>query len=161
MNITSRAGHPGLQLFERACVSAVEESHMRFAWIGLVDLAHSRIVPVTAAGKGYGYLDQIFIDINNTPFGRGPAGRAAREGRPRAAYDIARDADYWPWMAEALSRGYRSAAAVPIRLGGKVAAVLGLYAPIAGHFDVVQLVRFERMAAGISQSFDAERSASD
>jgi GAF domain-containing protein len=144
-----------LQLFERTCQAAVEVECMRFAWVGWVDRPNSRVVPLTMAGHGYGYLDDIFITLGNSPYGRGPTARAAREGRPRATYDMSRDPDYWPWMIQALSRGYRSGGSFPIHMGGQVAAVLCLYSGNRGYFDAVQLARFNRIAESVSHVLGA------
>jgi hypothetical protein len=144
-----------LQLFERTCQNAVEIESMRFAWVGWVDRPNSRVVPLTTAGHGYGYLDDIFIDLSDSPHGRGPTARAALEGRPRATYDMSRDPDYSPWMIQALSRGYRSGGSFPIHMDGQVAAVLCLYSGNRGYFDAVQLARFNRMADSVSNVLDA------
>jgi GAF domain-containing protein len=149
------AEHLALQLFERTCQTAVEVEHMRFAWVGWIDRPNSRVVPLTRAGHGYGYLDDISIDLSDSRHGRGPTARVAREGRPRAIYDMSRDPDFWPWMIQALSRGYRSGGSFPIHLGGQVAAVLCLYSGNRGYFDAVQLARFNRVAESVSCVFDA------
>jgi GAF domain-containing protein len=146
----------GLQVLDRAVRAAVKEEHLRFAWIGLIDREHSRVIPVTSAGHEYGYLDDLFIDLScNTAWGRGPTGRAAREGRPASSFDMSRDQDFTPWMRAARSRGYRSGAALPIRRGGEVVAVLSLYSAEPKHFDVVQVVHWKHVAAEIGRSLDA------
>jgi len=145
----------GLQVLDRAVWAAVKDERMRFAWIGLVDHEHARVVPVTSAGHEYGYLDDLYIDLRNTPYGRGPTGRAAREGRPATTYDMSLDPDYRPWLREARSRGYRSGCSVPIRRGGTVAAVLALYSAQSQHFDPAQIERWVRIAESIGSALDA------
>jgi GAF domain-containing protein len=158
-NAISRAEKLGLELFERACQRAVEE-HLSLAWIGVVNHVQQRVVPVAYAGHEHGYLGGIYVDIKGTtPYGRGPGGSAAR-GVPRTSFDISRDPDFWPWRTEALSRGYRSALSLPIRLGSEVVAILTLYAPQAGHFGSWEIARFERLAESISHSLEAIVAAS-
>ena len=145
----------GLQVLDAAVQFAVKNEHLRFAWIGLVDREHSRVVPVTHAGHEYGYLDDLYIDLSKeTPWGRGPTGRAAREERPATTCDMARDPAMWPWQAKARARGYRSGASLPIRRGRVVEAVLVLYAAKAGHFDVVEAMRWQHVAEGIGRALD-------
>jgi len=155
MKTNALAERLGLQVLYGAVRAAVKDERMRLAWIGLVDHEHSRVVPVTSAGHEYGYLDNLHIVLRDTPHGRGPTGRAAREGRPATTYDMSRDPDYRPWMREARSRGYRSGCTVPIRRGGAVAAVLSLYSARAQHFDVAQVARWMRIAESIGRDLDA------
>jgi GAF domain-containing protein len=161
MNTISRAERLAREAFEGACGRAVGEHDLRFAWIGLADWTQSRVVPLASAGDGFGYLDVICVALDRTTaLGRGPAGRAIREGRARTVFDIMRDGDFLPWQHAAANRGWRSVAAFPIRFGGAVVAVLAVYAPDVGHFDEFEVAHFERLCTSLGARLDAILKAS-
>jgi signal transduction histidine kinase len=142
------------ELFERACRIAVQEGRFRFAWIGAVDRAASRIVPVVSAGHDDGYLDHIRIDLGDTPNGRGPSGTAVRDGKPCVANDLGRDVHVSPWREAALARGYRSSAGFPVRRAGEVVAVLSLYSGEPNSFDPAEVALFSDMVEDIGFALD-------
>jgi two-component system, cell cycle sensor histidine kinase and response regulator CckA len=143
------------ELFDRACRIAVEEGRFRFAWIGAVDRAASRVVPVASAGHDDGYLDHIRVDLGQTPYGRGPSGTAVHEGRPCVANDLARDLHVSPWRDAALARGYRSSAGFPVHRAGEVVAVLSLYSSEVNSFDPSEVALFGDLAVDIGLALDA------
>ena len=58
---------------------------------------------------------------------RGPTGTAARTKEVVVVDDIGADPRMDPWRDEALRRGYRSSAAIPIEIREKVTGVLNVY----------------------------------
>jgi GAF domain-containing protein len=161
LNIISRAERLAREALEGACVRAVEQHDVVFAWAGWVDWPRSEVAPVASAGNGSGYLDVIYTSLDGkSALSRGPAGRAARDGRVRTCFDTTRDPDFLPWQHAALNRGFRSIASLPIRVYGEVAAVLCVYAPAPGHFDGLEVARLERLAESIGARLDALVAAS-
>ncbi|MFC6725063.1 bacterio-opsin activator domain-containing protein, partial [Halobium palmae] len=79
-----------------------------------------------SAGAGDGYLDQISIPLDESE--RGPVARAIETGDPQVQNDILSDAAFEPWREEALSRGFRSCATVPIQHRDNLHGVLTIYA---------------------------------
>ena len=132
-------------LFEHACAVAAACDCCWFAWIGLVDIAGDRIVPVAAAGYEDHYLEDLRVDISDTPYGRGAIGSAVRQECTWVISDIENDARVAPWRDAALRRGYRSAAAFPVRSGKHVVAVLAVYSATIEAFDRAELERFTRL----------------
>jgi two-component system NtrC family sensor kinase len=127
------------EAFQHACRIAVEHGHFRFAWVGTVAHGGARVVPVARAGFEDGYLDEITVTVDLTSEGRGPAGRAIREGYPVVVSDTATDDRFVPWREPALRRGYRGCAAFPLRRGGQVAGALVIYAAEKDRFDADQI----------------------
>jgi PAS domain S-box-containing protein len=126
-----------LSLYHDICDIAVNVGQFRMAWIGLVDDSGDAVVPVVFAGEERGYLANIKrILTANVPEGRGPTGTAVREGRVIVCYDVETDPILAPWRSEALSRGYRSSIALPIRKFGKIIGVFTVYAAEKNFFDV-------------------------
>jgi len=80
-------------------------------------------------------LDRNEFRSDKTILGRGPTGTAIQSGEPTFENDIAHDPVYVPWRDKALAAGFRSSAALPIRLSGHVVGTLNLYSNEVGHFD--------------------------
>jgi PAS domain S-box-containing protein len=136
------------EFFSEICRILVETGGFRMAWIGLADQA--AIWPVTSDGHVNGYLDNFMIPIEDVTHGRGPTGRAYREGKYYVSNDISRDPCMEPWRKNALERGYRANAAFPFALGTENAGVLNIYAPVTGFFDEQTISLLEELAVEIS-----------
>ena len=122
-------------LFSEVCRIAVEDGLFRMAWVGTVNPQTGVVEPAAFNGFEDGYLGQIHITVADAPEGRGPTGQALRECRHFVCTDIANDPRLLPWREDALARGYRSSAALPLQFGGSVVGVFTLYAAEPGHFD--------------------------
>ena len=70
------------KLFTDVCRITVEYGKFRLAWIGLTDEQKHLVIPVCWNGVEEGYLNKIkIISPCDIPEGRGPTGRAIREGK--------------------------------------------------------------------------------
>jgi diguanylate cyclase (GGDEF)-like protein/PAS domain S-box-containing protein len=143
------------ELFRKTCRMAVELGSFRLAWIGLVQDDVDYVAPVAQWGDEEGYLEEVRVAAQETSLGRGPAGRAVREGRPFVCNDIAQEPRMELWREAALRRGYRSSAAFPLRVGSRVVGVLSLYAAEPGFFDEETASLLARLADDISLALSA------
>jgi PAS domain S-box-containing protein len=143
------------EAYELACRIAVEHGHFRFAWVGLVSAAESRVVPVARAGHEDGYLDEIMVTTDASARGRGPVGRAIRDGVHAVVNDTARDATFVPWQEPARRRGYHGCAAFPLRRDGVVIGALAIYAAEENRFDEEQIDLLLGLADDIGFKIDA------
>ncbi|MDO9288552.1 MAG: GAF domain-containing protein, partial [Thermodesulfovibrionales bacterium] len=75
------------------------------------------------------------ITSSDTHEGRGPTGRAVREGEHFICNDIEHEEYMLPWRDEALKRGYRSSAAFPIIVEKHVIGVINFYSTEASFFN--------------------------
>jgi signal transduction histidine kinase/integral membrane sensor domain MASE1 len=142
-------------LLGEACRLLVELGGFRMAWVGFKDEAAGRLVPVASAGHVAGYLDDIVIRWDDTPEGRGPSGRAIREGRGVIFRDCPHDPGFAPWRARALARGYQTACVFPIRQGGAVSSVLMAF---HGEPDAIGLAEgrlLEELAGDLGYALEA------
>jgi PAS domain S-box-containing protein len=114
-------------LYEEICRITVQEGSFKMAWIGITDPASKRVVPTASFGDTGGYLQDIHVIAADVPEGKGPTGRAVFEGKYRICSDIAQDAIMFPWRDKALSHGYRTSAAFPLRSGKEVIGALTVY----------------------------------
>ncbi|MFB6195693.1 MAG: PAS domain S-box protein [Haloplanus sp.] len=119
----------------RVCEAFSDADPYLFAWIGDHDPETGRVEPRTAAGAGEGYLDTVEITVDDSETGQGPTARAVREHELAVVQDITNSPKYDPWRADALERGYRSSAAIPLRYDDTLYGVLNVYADRPRAFD--------------------------
>ena len=154
-------------LFSQICELAVSYKDILFTWIGVPDTITQSIKPIMWAGQGADYLTAIKnISITDSPTGRGPSGKAVREGIHYYCNDIEHDSAMEIWRKEALARGFRSSIALPIKTNGKVVALLTMYAGTAFYFTNEQIGLLLNVSENISfalQAFfnDGERKKSE
>ncbi len=124
------------ELFARICQVVVQQGRMAMAWIGLVDDASGRILPVNSHGVGTEHLEDIVISIDaDDPHGRGPTGTAVRENRPVWADNLNSNPATRSWQGRAAEFGLVASAALPICRDGKPIGALTFYATTGGWFD--------------------------
>jgi len=103
-------------LLDEICRIVCQEAGYRMAWVGYPQNDDARTVrPVAWAGFEEGYLAEAGITWADTERGRGPSGRAIREGGSVCIQDFAADPHVAPWRKSALQRGYRSSIALPLK----------------------------------------------
>jgi PAS domain S-box-containing protein len=137
-------------LFREICKVAVEYGKFRMAWIGLIDEKNQFVRPIASAGEESGYLTNVNIALSDEKKGRGPTGECIREGRCIFCQDIATDPRMLPWRNDALKRGFRASAAVPIRQNSKVVGAFMVYAGESWIFDAKELQLIDEIGLDIS-----------
>jgi PAS domain S-box-containing protein len=146
-------------LFRRICRIMMEEGDFLLCWIGRVD----REAGVVRAAAQFALLDDypqnITVSLADVPEGRGPTGVAVREGRWDVCPDVAQDPRMAPWRGQALARGFRSSAAFPLFMGGRVEGVLTLYSGQKDFFNQGEVGLLNSLAQNLSfamESMDRE-----
>jgi PAS domain S-box-containing protein len=150
-------------LFDQLCSIIVEEGGYRMCWVGLAeDDARRTVRPVAVAGAEEGYLRTLDVVWDgDQPRGRGPTGTAIRSGKPVVSRDYASDQMMTPWRAEALRRGYRSGAALPLVSEGRVFGCVSIYAAEADAFDDAELHFLMQLAEDVSFGVISRRARAD
>jgi diguanylate cyclase (GGDEF)-like protein/PAS domain S-box-containing protein len=147
--------HDRQELFQEACRIAVEHGKFTMSWIGMLDEAAQAIRPVARAGREDGYLEQINLRIDSDVTGNVIMSLEAMARRgPVVCNDIATDVRMRPWRANALKRGYGSAAIFPLLLDQRAIGVFVLYAPEPGFFDEEEMKLLVEMAGDVSFAVD-------
>jgi PAS domain S-box-containing protein len=123
------------RVLNEVCRILVEQGEFRMVWVGFADETSGRVIPAASAGIEQKYLSSVTFRFDDTPLGQGPTGTAIRENRVVLINDWDKDERVTPWREAARSRGYRSAAAYPLSVGGKVIGALTVYLGDAGAFD--------------------------
>ena len=145
-------------LLEEVCRIVVEVGGFSQAWVGFdVGDEERSITPVAHWGYSDGYLEGLKITWDDSKRGRGPMGRAIRTRAPAGVENIATDADYEPWRAEALARGCRSAMAIPLVFGDELLGGIIVYASEPWAFDALEVEILERFAGYLAYGIVALR----
>ena len=145
------------QLLEKACSSLVATRGYRLGWIGLTEEGTKRVRPVTQAGFEQGYLKQIEVTWDDSPTGGGPTGTAMKTGEPSVMRDIETAPEFRPWRAQALKRGYRSSAALPLRFEGRVLGALNVYSEMPDAFDIEEIGLLQEVADHLAYALGSIR----
>jgi len=137
------------------CQATVEAGGFAMAWVGLLDQDSFLLRPIAHAGREDGYLAATDNYGNDEERRASPIGIALHEGRHAFCNDIATESCMAPWRTEALQRGYRSSAAFPFRLNGRVIGVYCIYAAQKDFFTETEIALFLEIADDISFALDA------
>jgi PAS domain S-box-containing protein len=138
-------------LFTRVCAALVHRGGFCLAWVGWFDPQAGKLLPAAAAGNHEGYVQAIEVHaIGGPPKGCGPSGRAFCDGVPRISQDLSVDPDMQRLLAEAARRGFRSSAALPIRVASKVCGVLTVYADETDFFQEEETDLLKEAVSNIS-----------
>lgn len=151
--IAAQADKPE-DLFAGAVEALVRKGQFDMAWLGLTDVVTKRVVPVASFGDNTGYTASLNIYADNRPEGRGPTGTAVREGHPVVVNDYENDPGTVTFREIARAAGWRGAAVLPIRRGGKVIGGLTTYSHEVGYFGTREVALLEEVALSISSGLD-------
>ncbi len=124
------------ELFQHICDAIVSHGGMAMAWIGAVDHSNNTLAPVSWAGNGTQYLEQVTLSLrDDVPEGCGPAGRSYRSAEPYWCQDFLHAKETCIWHERAAQFGWASSTAIPLRRKGKVVAILSAYSNTVHAFD--------------------------
>ena len=149
INMTIVRARERQPLFDEACRIAVKEGKFTLAWIGMLDADTQEVTPVARAGRNDGFSSEIEV-----PNSRELTARALTGAEPVVCNDIDSEERMESWRAEALKRGYRSVALLPLFLEGRPIGMFVLYAPEPGIFDEEEMRLLVEMASDISFALD-------
>ena len=138
------------ELLSRMCQIAVEEGGYLLAWYGQKRETPERNVEVVAHSVvNQSYLDGLIVHWGDDEFSHGPTGRAIRSGEVVTTDNIDEDPLFAPWRDLARSHGFRSAAAIPVRVNGDVDGAWQVYAMEPRAFTPAVLSVLEDLALEI------------
>jgi PAS domain S-box-containing protein len=97
-------------LLQRVCRIIVETGGYRLAWCGLIEHDKAKTIrPFAYFGAEEEYLETIQLTWSeDSPGGQGPAGKAARSGKPVISQDVLHDPMMSPWLEEARKRDFKA-----------------------------------------------------
>jgi diguanylate cyclase (GGDEF)-like protein len=144
------------ELFREACGIAVDDGGFVMAWIGMVDRAAMKLVPVASAGSTTDFLtlvDQRFSLLDDSPHGNVLSAVAIREKTATFSNDVQSDPRI-EFRAAHEARGSRSLAILPLLVAGDAVGVLALYAGETGAFDEEEMRLLTELAGNIAFAID-------
>jgi diguanylate cyclase (GGDEF)-like protein/PAS domain S-box-containing protein len=144
------------ELFTEACRIASEQGGFPIIWIGMVDRAAMRIVPMASVGVGpenLKFVQEKFTLHAGTPFGDTLASRAVREGRAVWANDLELNTEV-VFRAQLSGAGIRSMAAFPLSIAAEVVGVVVLYAAETQFFHAGELKLLTELTGDIALAID-------
>lgn len=145
------------ELLEEICAVIVEAGY-RLAWVGYAERGEEkRVRPVAQSGYEKGYLDAVKIHWAEGERGRGPTGKAIRTGTPFICRNIMENPASKAWREDALERGYRSSAALPLRVDGDVIGALNVYATDVDAFEEDEVELLQELAGDLAYGIKSLR----
>ena len=143
------------ELFREACRIAVEAGQFPLVWVAIADPHDQRVKAVAWSGDERGFLQLTRPTVGVSGLGKAGLSAQAIEKRiPVVCNDVEADGSAMRYAKGALERGYRSAAAFPLVVGGTAIGTLVLYAAEAGFFDDEEMKLLVELADDISFALD-------
>jgi PAS domain S-box-containing protein len=130
-----------LELMQVICQIIQDEGGYPLVWVGLAEQDAARSVRrVASVGDRDGFLDGVRVSWGAEGKDEDPMGRAIRTGAPVLSENLSRLPAGTPWKHDALRRGFRSMASLPLMSGQSTAfGALVIYADKMPGFDGGQM----------------------
>ncbi len=138
------------KLYEEVCQIIVDDGGFLMAWIGEFDSETGMVSILNSAGETGNYIDNLNIIVDGSNKAMGTTGKAVRDAQPAICNDIENDPAMVPWRESALRLKYRSSAAFPLFVKGKLKGSFTIYADTVGFFDTEEVKLLTELAADIS-----------
>lgn len=150
--------HSQKELAAKVCESITVQAIYPLAYVAIPDKEPTAPVRIIAhAGTAGAYLGGLTLSWSEDQLdGRGPIGRAVREGLPQITEDIATNAAFAPWRALALANGIASIVTMPCVLNDRVISVLAIYSSLPNAFGPRELQLFQRLSDEVGLAFQME-----
>lgn len=130
-----------LELMHVICQIIQDEGGYRLVWVGVANGDDARSIRcVASAGDHDGFLDSMHLTGSTGVIGPGPISSAIETGAPVISGDISLLPESEPWRDDALRRGFRSMASLPLMSAPKPAfGALVIYSDQQGGFETKQV----------------------
>ena len=146
-------------MLAEVCSIVIDIGGYRMAWVAEAQHDPERRVAVIAeSGFTSGYLQQLDISWADQPNGHGPVGRSIRNGVPVVVRDIHQDPSFAPWRQMALSLGFQSMLALPLRIEERIIGSLNIYSAEPDAFDDEELNLLSNLSGELCLGLSRKRS---
>lgn len=145
-------------LLEAICQVMVEVGGYPLVWIGFAEQDAQKSVRLAAWKGEHGeYLDGLQLSWGENEYGRGPTGRAIRNGHRVIVHDIPADPVYDKRREQAVKAGFVACIALPLVVNQAVIGAFNLYANDAFAFEELEVGFLEDLASGIAYGITNQR----
>lgn len=176
-NRTMLRSEHSAQLMREMCHIITTCGDYPLAWIGLTRRRngdHKTINPVAMSGEATDYVRSLHLHWDDSPEGRGPAGKAVRTGCIQILQNLNTHPDFGPWRDVAQRYGLASSIALPMKDKEQTFGILSIYARAVSAFNQPEVellqeltrdlaagllnlrIRYERDRALRAQQYHAE-----
>jgi diguanylate cyclase (GGDEF)-like protein/PAS domain S-box-containing protein len=139
------------ELIKAVCKILVDEGGYSFTWVGYAEHdVRKSVRPVSWAGEGGEYLDDITISWGDEEYGLAATGTAIRTCLPVVVNDIVKSTGNSPWRKHALKHGFGSFVTLPLNDDNGCFGALSIYAVEANAFDDESQVLLAEMAGDLA-----------
>lgn len=140
------------EMLDQVCNIICNNLGYSLAWAGFTKNDDDKgIEPVAIAGGGVEYVKSALLSWSYTnPRGKGPAGRAVREGKPVICQDIESEKSMAPWREMAQKYGYNSLIAIPLFNDNEVFGVLVIYSSTKNSFIESEVTFLEDLSRDLA-----------
>jgi diguanylate cyclase (GGDEF)-like protein/PAS domain S-box-containing protein len=141
------------ELFTEACRIATEQGGFPMIWIGMVDRAAMKIVPVASIGMTEEYLEYVRDKLSLQAVGDSLTALAVREGRAVWTNDLEVQT-HAVFRDQLVGAGIRSMAVFPLSIAAEVVGVVALYAAETEFFHSGELKLLTELTGEIAFAID-------
>ncbi|HEY3417484.1 MAG TPA: PAS domain S-box protein, partial [Armatimonadota bacterium] len=136
------------ELLQQVCDSLVERGGYALAWIGFPEENQKKtITPVVWAGQDGGYLQAVKFSWSDAiKQGQDPTGVAILNSEVTTCRKLLTHASQFPWLAEAVNRGFGSMIALPLVIDWRPQAALTIYSRDKEAFDTPEVELLSEIA---------------
>jgi putative nucleotidyltransferase with HDIG domain len=104
-------------------------------------------------------VDDLQVSWGDNELGNGPTGKSIRLGLAQINNILSQNIAFSPWKSKAEKLGIRSSVSLPVRIEGKVAGALTVYAKDVNAFGSDEVELFEELAAHLGYGIESRRTA--
>ena len=144
-------------MLKKVCATLVNRRQYSGAWIGFLTDSSYDIKLVAQEGLAVKYQPSVKMTWDDSKYSNSPAGIAIKTGHPAAIKDVLNDERYLPWRQEAQEYGYRSVAALPLVIEGRIRGVLNVCSWETSTFDGTEMDMLLELAGDISLGIEKIR----
>jgi len=142
-------------LFDAICRIAVDAGQFAMAWVGEVDEKASMVKPVACSGRVEDFFDEVVIDLEREGHNTTNTARAILDGTIVICDDVKNSEGQVIHREALLQRGFRSFAAIPLKLNDRAVGNFTLYSDNPGFFSEQERKLLEEIAADINYALNS------
>lgn len=147
--------HSQDELFQGICKIAVEQGHMKMAWIGAPNESGEHLEALARFGQGAEILDEaVFFARLDLAEERGQAASAFVESRTVLNQDFLQNPNTMRWRELAQRFGFGSSASIPLCNQNRTVGVLTVYRHESNAFDEESVTLLERLSSDIGHALE-------